>query len=265
MHLHGQGRASAASQHGYSMAVLLIGMSIMAMMLTVAMPVWKQMAQRENEEELVFRGQQYARAIGLFGRKFANAPPPTIDALVEQRFLRRRYKDPITQDDFQLLLAGQPAGAAGRGGPAGQAGQPSQGGGLGTPQSTNIGGRSTTTTGTAGATVAGIIGVTSKSKDKSIRIFNGRTHYNEWAFVYTPPVQAPGAGAPGTVAPGQTPGRGQGPGGPGTSPDGRGRGGQRGPGGPSGTSSPFGRGLGSGIGNFGGGSQQPNAPPPPGR
>ncbi len=247
------------------MAALLIGMSIMAIMLTVAMPVWKQMSQREQEEELVFRGQQYARAIGLFGRKYANAPPPTIDALIEQKFLRRKYKDPITQDDFQPILAGQ------SGGGTGQPGQRGQGPG---GQITNSGGRIdiNPATGPAGATVAGIIGVTSKSKDRSIRIYNGRTHYNEWAFVYTPPIQAPGAGAPGTAAPGQRgqPGRGQQgpggqpfPGGRGNNPDGRGRGGQRGPGGPFGPGGPGG--PGSGIGNLGGFPQQPTAPPPRGR
>ena len=50
----------------------------------------------------------------------------------------------------------------------------------------------------------GIIGVASKSKDKSIRIYNGRNHYNEWAFVYQPPQQVPGA-VPGSVVPGQGP------------------------------------------------------------
>ena len=46
----------------------------------------------------------------------------------------------------------------------------------------------------------GIIGVTSKSTDTSIRLYKGRSHYNEWAFVYTAPVQAPGAAAPGSGA-----------------------------------------------------------------
>src|SRR5262245_65211831 len=94
-------------ENGYAMAALLIAMSIAAVLLTVAMPTWKQMSRREKEEELVFRGQQYVRAIRLYGQKFANANPPNIDALVEQRFLRRKFKDPITNDDFQPILAGQ--------------------------------------------------------------------------------------------------------------------------------------------------------------
>ena len=75
------------------------------------------MATREKEEELIFRGRQYARAIGLFQRKFANTAPPTIDVLVEQRFLRKKYKDPITNDDFQPIYANQAAIRRPGGGP----------------------------------------------------------------------------------------------------------------------------------------------------
>ena len=91
------------------MVALLVAMSIMSVMLTVAMPVWHQMAQREKEAELIFRGQQYARAIGMFQRRAGpGALPPTLDVLVEQRFLRRKYKDPITGEDFLPLISGQP-------------------------------------------------------------------------------------------------------------------------------------------------------------
>src|SRR4051794_15814835 len=53
MHLAGQ----VQNARGYAMAALLISMAITALLMTAAMPVWKQMAQREKEEELVFRGQ----------------------------------------------------------------------------------------------------------------------------------------------------------------------------------------------------------------
>jgi type II secretory pathway pseudopilin PulG len=217
MHLRGQEKAPFGRQHGYAMAALLIAMSIMAILMTVAMPVWQQISRREKEEELIFRGQQYARAIGLFGRKYANANPPTLDVLIEQHFLRKKYKDPITQDDFQTILAGQtmpgsttqPA-TQGRAGPGQLA--PARGG-TAQPGQSQAGPPVN-----AGAT-GGVIGVVSKSPGRSIRIYNGRTHYNEWAFVYTAPVQAPGAGAPGTAAPGQRGQQGQPPG---TGPAGRG-------------------------------------------
>jgi type II secretory pathway pseudopilin PulG len=188
------------------MAALLVAMSIMAIMMTVAMPVWKQAAQREKETELVFRGLQYTHAIGMFQRKYANQYPPNIDVLVEQRFLRKKFKDPITNDDFAIIPVGQgapgtaPQGAGQRGGatPTGRGAQTA-------PGTTQPGGRGIAPFGTPSAgTTAGISGVMSKSKNQSIRLYNGRGHYNEWAFVYTPQLQAPGVGgAPGSVVPGQ--------------------------------------------------------------
>ena len=100
------GQAGRSGQGGYAMAALLVAMSVMAIMMTAVMPVWRQQSQREKEEELVFRGMQYVHAIGLFQRKYANAYPPTLDVLVEQRFLRKKFKDPITNDDFVPIPAG---------------------------------------------------------------------------------------------------------------------------------------------------------------
>ncbi|HEX7136481.1 MAG TPA: type II secretion system protein [Vicinamibacterales bacterium] len=221
---------------GYAMAALLVSISIAAVMMAAVMPVWKQMARREKEEELIFRGLQYARALRLFGMKYANASPPNLDVLVEQRFLRKKYKDPITNDDFQPVLAGQALPGtpvpgqpnAGRGQPNAGRGQspnssltaspganpsgPGQPGASpfaptnsfgpsarpGAPSQPGTTGRGFSPIGTPGAgATGGVIGVVSKSKDQSIRLYNGRSHYNEWAFVSTPQVQAPGAGGPG--------------------------------------------------------------------
>src|SRR5207249_11323513 len=106
MKLAGQAR-QAANERGYAMAVLLVSMSMMAIMMTVAMPVWKQTAQREKEEELVFRGNQYITALKLYSRKYANAKPPNLDVLVEQKFLRKKFKDPITKEDFLPVMENQ--------------------------------------------------------------------------------------------------------------------------------------------------------------
>ena len=170
------------------MAALIVAMAVMAMMMTAAMPVWKQLAQREKEDELVFRGEQNAHAIGMFQRRTANAYPPNLDVLVQQKFLRKKYKDPITNDDFVPIAAEAQAGGgragAGRTRPAGRRNSRARG--------QQPGGRSPAAS-RAGA-VGGIIGVTSKSTDASIRLYKGRSHYNEWAFIYTPPAAAPGAG-----------------------------------------------------------------------
>ncbi|HWI20945.1 MAG TPA: hypothetical protein VNT81_24490, partial [Vicinamibacterales bacterium] len=60
----------------------------------------------------------------------------------------------------------------------------------------------------------GVIGVTSKSKEASIKQYNGRSRYNEWTFVYLQTAQRPGQpgvppGAPGPA--GQGGRQGQGP------------------------------------------------------
>ena len=201
MELAGQpsGYAHGRGNRGYAMAALLVAMSVMAVLMSALLPVWSHMATREKEEELVFRGKQYARAIGLFQRKFANTAPPSIDVLVEQRFLRKKYKDPITNDDFQLIYANQAAIQPPGGGPSAQ--RPGQSATLSTPAQQAVqAGFGSTGVGAQG----GVIGVTSKSKDESIKVYNGRTRYNEWAFVYIQTVQRPGqSGAPGAGGQGQ--------------------------------------------------------------
>lgn len=205
------------------MVALLVALSVMGIMMGAALPAWHTLALREKEAELVFRGEQYARAIGLYQRRFANAPAPSIDFLVEQRFLRKKYKDPITDDDFQLLtpggggLPGQIADlqsalqqAAGRGG----------------------GGRGATAPGGQGpGQVAGIVGVTSKSPLKSLRLYNGRDTYNQWVFVPVARGRVGDAGGrAGGPAGGPAAGRGGNRGGAARGTQGDGRGGRQGDG-----------------------------------
>ncbi len=67
------------------------------------MPVWKQQVQREKEAELIFRAGQYARAVALYQRKYANAFPPSVDVLLREKFLRKKYLDPLTGREFRYL------------------------------------------------------------------------------------------------------------------------------------------------------------------
>jgi type II secretory pathway pseudopilin PulG len=238
------------------MAALLVGLNIMAVLLTVALPAWRTMIKREKESELIWRGQQYSRAIGLFQRKYANTFPPNLDILLNERFLRKKYKDPMIKDgEFQLLYAasqtapGQPQAP----GPPQTPGQPQTPGSRGPGQVQQRGQAGTQPSpldvgsqGPAGAR-GGIMGVASKSTETSLRQYNGRTKYNEWAFVWQ--AASTRAGAP---TGSQTPGA---PGGtqkPGMPQPGGGKPGQpRGPG-------TFGN---PGSGTFGPGSG-PGFPPP---
>jgi type II secretory pathway pseudopilin PulG len=200
------------------MAALLVALAVMAVLMSVALPVWRHEAQREKEAELVFRGQQYIRAIRLFQTKTGTLPT-SVDLLVQGHYLRKKYKDPITNDDFELIGAGgvpgqtgQPGvgGPAGRGagGPTGQAGRGGTGGTAFGPSPTTS---STSGTAPTGTVPGGMTGVRSKSKDESIRLYLGRNHYNEWTFLYTQ--QQPGGAGRGQ--PGGPGGRGAGRGGTG--------------------------------------------------
>jgi type II secretory pathway pseudopilin PulG len=256
------------SQSGYAMAALLVALSVMAVLMTVVMPVWRQAAQREKEDELVFRGLQYAHAIGLYERKYANTPPPTLDVLTQERFLRKKYRDPITNAEFVVIPGSQAQSATPGAGttPAafGRAAAIQTPAASRTPAPSGApaasGALAAGRGGATGGVTSGVIGVTSASTSRSIRIYNGGTHYNEWRFVYAPPTAAPGTGGtPGTgglagrgapARPGQPgqpngapggpngPGRGQPQGGPNRG-AGPGAGGQRG--GPQSPTSGFGR------------------------
>ena len=93
------------NDRGFALAALMIFMMALSILMAVAVPAYRMQAQRELEEELIFRGQEYVRAIQKFQRRFG-IYPPSIDALMETnglRFLRRQYTDPVTGEGFRLL------------------------------------------------------------------------------------------------------------------------------------------------------------------
>jgi type II secretory pathway pseudopilin PulG len=199
------------------MAALLVSIAVMGVLMSVAMPVWRHQSQREKEEELAFRGEQWVRGLQLYQRR--NGPgvyPPSLDVLVQGRFVRKKWKDPITGEDFVPRYMGQQPQQPqqpGRGGQAGRGAAPA-------PQPSGPQG--------AGG---GIMGVYSKSTANSIRQYKGATRYDQWQFI------AQNIGGPGIQGPGRgTPGGGPGRGIPGLGGPGRGRG------------NPGGRGPGRGIG-----------------
>jgi type II secretory pathway pseudopilin PulG len=214
------------------MAALLVMLGVMSVALSMLLPAWGTLARREREEELVFRGNQYARAVAMYQRS-RGAFPPSVDVLVNEKFLRKKYKDPMTEDgEFQIISVGTPIpgqttapAVPGRGGAAGGGaagggrgtigtGLPGMGGGgqtggrgtgatlgsgigAGTPAAASGFNRVTR----PGTGVSGpVLGVVSKSEQTSLRLFNGRNKYNEWAFVATEANQQAGGG--GTAVPG---------------------------------------------------------------
>ncbi len=148
------------------MVAMLISIAVAAIWMTAALPSWRQQAIREKEAELVFRGEQYARAIYLYRMRNNGALPQTIEQLVDGRFLRKKYLDPITGKEF--LPAGGAQAQQGRGGAPAPFAQ------------------------------AGIVGVRSQSNEPSILIYYNANVYSQWAFDW--PMASQRAGAlPGAV------------------------------------------------------------------
>lgn len=207
------------ADRGYAMAALLVGLAVMAILMSAALPAWRHQARREKEAELAFRGEQYVRAIQLYQAKMGPGMfPPSFDVLVQQKFLRKKYKDPMSPDgEFMPRYAGVNPMPGQQTGPGGaRSGGPGQ-----TPQ-LGVGTQMTPGGGVPGGSImpgqrggrgnqpGGIIGVYSKSRESSIRVYRGATHYNEWQFIFAGIRNQPGGGV---------------------GPDGRGRGGQTMPGG----------------------------------
>lgn len=87
------------------MLVILLMLVLLSIALVEVAPSVAAQIRRDQEEELMHRGNQYVRAIKLFYRKFGRYPT-SLDELKDTnhlRFLRREYKDPITGKEFTLL------------------------------------------------------------------------------------------------------------------------------------------------------------------
>ena len=163
----------SCAEAGYAMAALLVGMSVMAIMLSVAMPTWSHMIRRDKEEELIFRGTQYARAINQYQRKFASASPASLDVLIEQRLLRKKFRDPLSPNkdgEFQMLYLQNQATM----GPQGQGSR-----GSGSQSGPGVG----SSIGPSSSGRGAIVGVASKNTGQSIKTYNGKNRYNEWQFI----------------------------------------------------------------------------------
>jgi len=140
------------------MTVLFL-VAFMGVALALVGEVWNTSAAREKEAELLFVGNQYRRAIGLY---YVNSPgvpqyPRQLADLLKdsrtpalRRYLRKLYPDPITGSN-EWGLVKSPDG--------------------------------------------GIVGVYSLSEAKTLKtakfrvrdsVLEGKSNYTEWQFLYVP-------------------------------------------------------------------------------
>ena len=207
---------------GFSLAALIFFATAVSILLSAAYPAYQMQAKREREEEVIFRGEEYTRAIQKFQRKFG-VYPPSVDALVQSnglRFLRRPYKDPITEKDFRLIYINPDGSVTGStllnqrvnntplfGAPLQQFGQQPQQPQpqqqqpqrpqqpqpqtqqpqppqrqQGQPQQPQAQQPFQQPSGGTSGT-SGVIGVASDSPQDSIKVYNSHQKYNEWEFI----------------------------------------------------------------------------------
>lgn len=211
---------SLKNQRGYTLAVVVMFTSVLLVTLLEAVVNWQTVIKRENEEELIFRGRQYQRALVLWYRHFRktlgpNVPvpyPPSTDALLNtgnHRFLRKEWKDPVNgSKDWRLIqvnLDGSPMLTV----PPSQSYVPGEGlsqvnkspynndikgdrlnqnlrklgsGEPGISQSKIAYGQTLKPQTFTTSPIVGLAGVASTSEKESLKTYNGRNKYNEWEF-----------------------------------------------------------------------------------
>jgi len=209
-------------QQGYVLLVLLLFMAMLSIGMLVIMEGVEFQIRRDREEELIHRGVEYSRAVRKYVKQFGRYPT-SIEALENSnnlRFLRKRYKDPITKRDFKVLYYGDPEtftqnaplAVPGTRSPQPPTAMPrptaapspeslpsiaaADSQGVSTDPEGAIPSDGMRVPDPADQTQAdasaqddggrAIVGVTSYSKRETIRIFNKKNHYSQWQFVYDP-------------------------------------------------------------------------------
>jgi len=95
-----------ADERGFALLLVFLLASMVAIGLYIEMPRVALESQRQKEQLLIDRGEQYKRAIQLFYRKAGRYPGEIkeLESFQNQRFLRRRYVDPMTgKDEWRLV------------------------------------------------------------------------------------------------------------------------------------------------------------------
>ena len=163
------------------MVAVVIFIAILTILIAAVGPSIGAMMRREREEELLFRGKQYARAIALFQRRYGRYPTSLKEMFENRpRTIRKLWKDPMCDcDDWQLLIQGQPDSTPF----LDENVDPSN-----RPPTTYTGLMRTPTpwiTGPEGErkNVGPIVGVRSKVHKLALREWRGRRYYDQWRFI----------------------------------------------------------------------------------
>ncbi len=94
------------SQGGFALLMVFLMAAIVALMLYQQLPRVAFETERDKEQLLIDRGEQFTRAIQLYYVAHNRQYPTSLDDLDkgEKRYLRRRYKDPYTgKDEWRII------------------------------------------------------------------------------------------------------------------------------------------------------------------
>lgn len=105
-------------QRGFTYLAALFLVAIAGVGIATMAETWSNARQREKEVELLWTGDQFKQAIGLYYERtpaVSKRFPESLEDLVQdrrfatvQRYLRRVYADPVTgRTDWELIAAPQ--------------------------------------------------------------------------------------------------------------------------------------------------------------
>ena len=153
-------RKSYAHQAGFTYIAVLILVAVMGAILAAIGTVWSTVQQRESERELLYMGNQFRKAIGLYYQRSPGSVkeyPGSLNNLLKderqlgtQRYLRKIFIDPMTRTAQWGLVQ------------------------------------------TAGSGITGVYSLSQEAPLKSGNFrpadvaFEGSAKYADWQFIYTP-------------------------------------------------------------------------------
>jgi type II secretory pathway pseudopilin PulG len=99
-------------QHGYALLMVIFAMTLMLIAAMTAAPGIIANRKRQQEKEMIWRGNQYVRGIKMYYRKNGKFPTSLDDLMKPQvnnlHFMRQAYKDPMNKEDgtWRLIYVG---------------------------------------------------------------------------------------------------------------------------------------------------------------
>lgn len=194
---------------GFTIIGLMMAIAIINIGLAVALTSWATINKRAKETELIWRGQQYVRALRCH-QAATGALPDDLDDLVESDCIRAVYPDPMSPDgEWRIIresdlrfsqgrtgfgatrsagavldsidreLRGPEAFFGNTGAPAG--GAPPESLEAAFLRLQNLSQRLSQSF--ASGSGNGIVGVVSTSTDEALRLYKGETTYDAWRFL----------------------------------------------------------------------------------